>query len=652
MPSERLVERHEERAVDAVLEQQVEALAQRHHSIDTMMPVTGQLTIELLLELHPWPAEYARDRKIERLWVYDLPGTPQQLWPLVADTSRMNRALGTAEMTFSEKDGKRYGSSKAGGIRHEWLEVPWSWVAEKWLTSTRIYERGFMRLSYSIQRLEPIATGTRLYLFFGVVPRGTLGATAIRIGFPTIKRAYDRVLASLAARLGEARPPVLQLPPPPLPADAEARVRAGREQLLREDMPVDAVNRLLEWIRTGDNVDLHRIQVRERARAWKLPDIDLLRTALHATRAGLLDLSWDTICPHCRGLRDEANKLAQVKAQGHCEVCRVDFTTDTAEAIEVTFRVHPSIRAVPEQLYCSAEPARKDHVRVQHLVAPGERVELRPRLAPGRYTVWSGHRGGWYLDVEAGAAPELIYEDHAEGTIVRASTEPLVRVVNDGTEPELFKIERATWSDDALRPGMLLSFQEFRDLFSEDYIGADVKLAVGEQTLLFTDVVGSTAFYASRGDPAAFVEIKRHFDEVFGIVASNRGAVVKTIGDAVMATFVNPVDAVRASQQIHQAFHPGRADTPIRLRISLNTGPCIAVRLNANADFFGGTVNVAAKLQALAEGHQIAISEATYRSAGVAEFLAEQNAQLEDLEYESQALTHVVRVKRWTVCRE
>ena len=233
--------------------------------------------------------------------------------------------------------------------------------------------------------------------------------------------------------------------------------------------------------------------------------------------------------------------------------------------------------------------------------------------------------------------------------MIRANTTPRVHFENDGTEPESFSIERATWSDDALRPGMLLSFQEFRDLFSEEYIGADVKLAVGEQTLLFTDVVGSTAFYAARGDPAAFIEIKKHFDEVFAIVAANRGAGVKTIGDAVMATFVSPVDAVRASRQIHDAFNPKRTDTPIRLRISLNTGPCIAVRLNSNADFFGGTVNVAAKLQALAEGYQIAMSEATYKSSGVAEYLAEQGAQLEAMEYTSKALPAPVCVKRWSV---
>ncbi|MCX5745357.1 MAG: adenylate/guanylate cyclase domain-containing protein, partial [Proteobacteria bacterium] len=108
-------------------------------------------------------------------------------------------------------------------------------------------------------------------------------------------------------------------------------------------------------------------------------------------------------------------------------------------------------------------------------------------------------------------------------------------------------------------------------------------------------------------------------------------------------------DAVRAAHRIHTTFHPTRADTPIRLRISLNTGPCIAVRLNANADFFGGTVNVAAKLQALAEGHQIAMSETTYRAAGVADYLASEGAIAEELVYASKALPEPVKVRRWSV---
>ncbi|HMG51930.1 MAG TPA: DUF5939 domain-containing protein [Kofleriaceae bacterium] len=616
-------------------------------------PGGAALTAAGLLALHPFPEAFAAEpRRIERLWVLEVEGSPEALWPHIADTSRLNRALGTAEMHFEERDGVRWGTSRNGGVRHEWIEVPWNWVANQWLTCQRIYQRGFMRTMYSIHRLEPIATGTRVYVYFGVVPRGALGAAAVRIGFPSLERAYRRVIPAVAAQLERTRPEVLRLPPPALAEPAEQRLRLQRDALVTAGLPAACVDALIDWLRTGDDPDLHRIQIPERARVWNLPVDDLLRVALHATRAGLLTLSWDTVCPHCRGVRDENPTLAQLAARSHCDACRVEFTTDTPESVEVTFRVHSSVRDVPDQLYCSAEPARKEHIRIQHTVAPGGRVTLHPALAPGRYRVWRDRVGGWYLDVGEAGPDTVAWASHPEGTAIAACPRTRLELANDAAEPGTFRIERASWSDHALRAGQLLSFQEFRDLFSEDYIGADVRLGVGEQTLLFTDVVGSTAFYAARGDPAAFVEIKRHFDEVFAIVTRHRGAVVKTIGDAVMASFVRPLDAVRASRDIHDAFHPGRTDTPIRLRISLNTGPCIAVRLNANADFFGGTVNVAAKLQALAEGYQIAMSDTTYRSPAVAEYLAQQRAELEILSYTSKALPEPVAVRRWTVHRD
>ncbi len=613
------------------------------------------LTVAQLLELHPWPDEWATEKRIERLWIHEVPGTPEALWPFISDTSRMNRALGTAEMHFEERDGKRWGTAKPGGIRHEWVEMPWNWVANQWLTSLRVYERGFFRAVWAIHRLEPIATGTRIYLYFGTVPRSALKGAAIRLGFPSIERAYKRVLPALAKQLDRLRPDVLVLPPPPLSEVAEHRLRTQRDALVALRLSHPCVDALIDWIRTGDDADLHRIQIRERARVWKLPETELLKVALYATRAGLLTLSWDTVCPHCRGVRDENGTLGSLQSSSRCDACQVTFTTDTVESVEVTFRVHPSIRNVPEQLYCSAEPAKKSHIRVQWTLPAGATVGVMPRLEPGRYTMWRAQQGGWYLDVEDEGGDrdaKIRWAPHPKDTVIKAPTGAEIVLENTAGEPEVFTIEQAKWSDHALRAGQLLSFQEFRDLFSEEYIGADVRLGVGEQTLLFTDVVGSTAFYAERGDPGAFMEIKRHFDEVFAIVAECRGAVVKTIGDAVMATFIDPIDSLRAAYKIHKAFHPTRSDTPIRLRISLNTGPCIAVRLNANADFFGGTVNVAAKLQALAEGYQIAMSDATYRSPGVAEYLAEQQAPLEQLSYTSKALPAPVGVRRWTVFRE
>ncbi|HEY0192055.1 MAG TPA: DUF5939 domain-containing protein [Kofleriaceae bacterium] len=614
------------------------------------------LSVAALLALHPFPAPWASAKRIEKLWWFDVPGPPEALWPHIADTSRMNRALGTAEMTFEERDGARWGQAKNGGVRHAWVEVPWNWVANQWLTCLRIYERGFMKAMFAIHRLEPIATGTRVYLYFGAVPRGVLGAAALRLGFPTLEKAYRRVVPAIAAQLDRLRPQVLMLPPPTLDAEADHRLRQQREVLVGLGLPVAGVDALIGWLRTGDDADLHRIQIRERARVWGLAEADLLRVALHATRAGLLTLSWDTVCPHCRGVRDEHASLSALASQSRCEVCDVTFKTDTPESVEVTFRVHPSVREVHDQVYCSAEPAKKDHIRVQHTVAAGGRAELAPRLPPGRYVLRRDRTSGGYLDLaaEAGADRAAWGGGHArrQTDVTPLRTDAVIALTNDGDAPCQFVIEQATWSDHALRAGDLLSIQDFRDLFSEEYIGADVRLGIGEQTLLFTDVVGSTAFYASRGDPAAFVEIKKHFDEVFAIVARHRGAVIKTIGDAVMATFVNPLDAVKASHQIHDAFHPRRADTPIRLRISLNTGPCIAVKLNANADFFGGTVNVAAKLQALAEGHQIALSAATHRAPGVAAYLAEHGAELEQLAYTSKALPGPIEVMRWSVYRD
>ncbi|MBL9016193.1 MAG: adenylate/guanylate cyclase domain-containing protein [Myxococcales bacterium] len=607
------------------------------------------MTVEQLLALHPFPTEYAKDRRIERLWVFDLPCTPEQIWPHIADTSRMNRALGTAEMFFEERDGKRYGSAKPGGVRHEWLELPWNWVANQWLTCTRIYERGFMRVMYAIHRVDPTPDGCRVYLYFGGIPRGALGAAAMRLGFPSLEKAYRRVLPALAQQIVKHEPAQLLLPPPALEPVAEQRLRAAHADLLARGLDRACVDRLVDWIRNGDDLDLHRIQVRERARAWQLPEDELLRVALHATRAGILSLSWDTVCPHCRGVRDENGSLSALRAEAHCGPCSVQFATDRPETVEVTFRVHPSIREVPEQTYCSAEPAKKEHVRVQWTLPPGASQSIAPHLEPGRYNVARGSSLAGYLDVEDSGSELVKWVRELEGGVVKAAPGATIELVNDADEPLAFRIAEAKWSDHALRAGQLLSFQDFRDLFSEEYIGADVRLGVGEQTLLFTDVVGSTAFYASRGDPAAFIEIKKHFDEVFAIVTRHKGAVVKTIGDAVMATFTSPVDAVAASHEIHTAFHPERADTPIRLRISLNTGPCIAVRLNANADFFGGTVNIAAKLQALAEGYQIAMTEATYASPGVAALMEERGATVETLEYTSKALPAPVIVRRWSV---
>ena len=617
------------------------------------MPGTDVLTLEQFLALYPWPEQSrSKAKPLEWLWHFDLKVVPEDLWFHIIDTSRFNRALDLAPMQFEERDGELYGEAANMGIKQQWREVPWRWVNARFLESAREYTRGFGHYVRSVYWLDELPEGgVRFYVYFGWIARSWFGAAFIRMGMPWIHKGYARVLAELTEQLGSSVPGAYQSRPPELGADVRARVEAIAAALHDSDLSCDAVDKLVELVTTGDDMDVYRIQMRDRAREWGIAEEDLLRACLHATRQGLLEMSWDVICPHCRGVRREASSLGEVPELGACEVCDIDFTTDKDNAIEVTFHVHPSIREVPKLYYCSAEPSSKLHIQLQIDVSPGEIREVETRLAPGRYRIRTrGSKDYHFLDV-ASDEEESAFSWLASGTEIdlRTSPSPLVRLNNDTADATTFVIENALWSDNALRPVRLFNHQEFRDLFSEQYLSADVQLSVGEQTIIFTDMIGSTEFYASHGDPDAFMKVKSHFTDVFHIVAHHHGAVVKTIGDAVMAAFGNPLDAVRASQGIHQCFHAERDDTPIRLRISIHAGPCIAVKLNTNIDYFGGTVNIAAKLQACAEGGQTAMSQTIVDAAGVLEFLRTEGAVLEDVMFSHKALREDVEVKRWTV---
>ena len=97
------------------------------------------------------------------------------------------------------------------------------------------------------------------------------------------------------------------------------------------------------------------------------------------------------------------------------------------------------------------------------------------------------------------------------------------------------------------------------------------------------------------------------------------GALVKTIGDAVMASFVDPLDALRAAldmrAQIAQ-FNAEAGGDLIGVKIGLHAGACLAVTLNDRLDYFGQTVNIAARVQGLAAGDEIVVTDDVLALAG------------------------------------
>jgi class 3 adenylate cyclase len=180
----------------------------------------------------------------------------------------------------------------------------------------------------------------------------------------------------------------------------------------------------------------------------------------------------------------------------------------------------------------------------------------------------------------------------------------------------------------------LLSNQTFLDLFVTETIVAGEGLAVRRLALLFTDLQGSTALYDRIGDMKAFDLVRLHFGDLRECISRNSGALVKTIGDAVMASFVDPLDALRAALDMRAQIAQFNADAGgdlIGLKIGLHAGACLAVTLNDRLDYFGQTVNIAARVQALAGAGEIVVTDYVLALPGAAELVA-------DLEIERSAV--------------
>jgi class 3 adenylate cyclase len=157
----------------------------------------------------------------------------------------------------------------------------------------------------------------------------------------------------------------------------------------------------------------------------------------------------------------------------------------------------------------------------------------------------------------------------------------------------------------------LLTNQVFRDIYGTDTIDVDQRLKITSLTFLFTDLRGSTEL--SRAGRRRSLDLVRSISGAQRDVAAEAGAVVKTSGDAVMATFPTPDRAVAAALRMRQAMRDintgrsgaERSEDGLMLKIGIHEGPCLAVVLDSRQDYFGRTVNIAARVQALADSRSL-----------------------------------------------
>jgi class 3 adenylate cyclase len=435
--------------------------------------------------------------------------------------------------------------------------------------------------------------------------------------------------------------------------------------LLRQSADPAAAAAVECLVREGQDRELSRVNVIDFAARNSLNEEHAIGAFLHAARLGIFELSWNVLCPGCGGVLDAGASLKSVNHEEYsCALCAAGYQPTLDEMVEVTFTVTPRLRRIaahaPHELpmieylrqvfWSSGVDLPDDDVLKQLFekvtleaieLPPGEKAILSLQLPAEFIIVFEPvTHAVQFLDVKGEPTRErqalnvVINKVHSPTGTVEMRPGPLRLQIENRTDlrtlPSVW-IAGDTLHDllgkrkPFLTAKRLLSNQTFRDLYRTDTLDVDQRLKITSLTFLFTDLKGSTALYDRVGDLVAFDLVRAHFTVLNEIIAAESGAVVKTIGDAVMATFPTPDRAIAAALRIREAMpglKAGDRHEDLLLKIGIHEGPCLAVMLNDRQDYFGQTVNIASRVQGLADARAIFASHSVVENPAVAQILA------------------------------
>jgi class 3 adenylate cyclase len=578
-------------------------------------------------------------REINYSWQYNLKSTPEQLWPFVSDTNRFNRDTGVPAVEPTPggrrqrlRNARRRLQLSFYGFAVEWEEQPFEWVRPLRFGVARNYNKGPVAELRALAELTPLDSGgTKLTYRVSLKPKNLFGAFIVPlqikfISAPRFERAFRKYdEAASTPVLTHAVESVNELS-----AAAMSRIDNARTNLVAEGEKPEVVDRVLRFVQEGDDFSVSRIRPYELAEDWNLPRRDLLTVCLRATRAGVLDLQWDLMCPLCRGASETGTSLRDINAKVHCDACRIDFKANFDRFVELTFRPNALIRQVEHETFCLGSPHKSPHIVAQQLLPARTQRNLTLPLEEGSYRLRALELDGEQrIRVsENGNASARITVATADWSTneLELATQSSIQLDNSTDAEQLLILERTLWDDLAATAAQVTALQIFRDLFSTEALRPGEQISVGTLTVLFTDLRNSTRLYREIGDATAFGRVMSHFDVLKQKIADEDGALVKTIGDAVMAVFSSPAAALRAMLNAQETLAmPADGSAPLILKAGLHTGPCIAVTLNDRLDYFGSTVNMAARLEGLSTGSDVIISDAVFSDAEVRDLISPEN---------------------------
>ncbi|HEY1016645.1 MAG TPA: DUF5939 domain-containing protein [Herpetosiphonaceae bacterium] len=566
---------------------------------------------------------------LRRQAAIDLP--IDELWPLISDTSQTNFAIGLPQLEFSPRPGESgvadlLGEARYFGVTMRWIERPFEWISpHSFQVERRFLRNPFIVSLLSGSRLRALSPGqTQVETFATIQPRNLPGALLARRQVTQMVEGQmafiQRAAAAMAGRSN-------YVPPVRRPKLNEAALSQTLDRLGASPVSPAVVEALAGVIRAGRDEEVVQMRPFVLADRLGIDRLELLRAFLYATEAGLFDMNWDVLCPNCRVSRETASSLRNLRQGSHCDTCNISYDVNFDEYVELRFSIHPTVRVAAAGTFCIGGPANSRHIVGQQLLDAGEERSFAVSLEPGSYrlrALGSEIRCALRVDSASGdAEAELLLDGDGvrPGFLHLAPGELALRCRNQAGGERLLILERDAWGTQQVSAAFVTTLPEFRTLFSSEVLAPDLGLAIKNITLFFSDLKDSTPMYERIGDSSAFALVRDHFTILFEAIQRHDGSVSMTIGDAVMAVFSAPAKAVAAALEIQRRIAAANADRgdrqPLTLKVGLHTGPCIAVNANDVLDYFGTTVNAAARAQAVSVGDDIVLTEDVMGAAGV-----------------------------------
>lgn len=543
------------------------------------------------------------------------------VWAFVSDTDRLNRRIGLGEIQITPKEptadspARFVMTTNSLGIPLTYEESPFEWQRGSHFQVFRKMLGGPVESTTSTFDFRDVPEGTEVTCGVVAVPRSVLFAPIAWLAVNDGIKRVAKFLASIDTYAIQKKPHPYAKPASTPVEEALARA----ERLLRESTGDETTTKLLaQHLREASDADCFRMRPFELAAQWKVDRKDVLHAFLHAVPAGLVELQWSLICPSCRLESSHAETLDAIGAEGHCHLCDLTFDLEFDRVVEATFKPHPGVRKVSTQLFCMAGPGRMPHILSQAILPQGAVTNVVAPKEEGRYRLFIRGAGICALQVVVDGAPAaavVASKGELKPAALQIAPGATIAVENRTHEATHVKVEHIEYQSLAVSAHVLSTLPDFRRLFSKDLIKQGTILKVARVALLFSDLVGSTALYSKVGDAAAFRLVDDHFDVLREAISTAQGTVVKTMGDAVMAAFDDEQDCVRAARLALEGFERFRPSSEhghlVGLKLGMFTGPCYVVSANNVLDYFGQTVNVAARVQALAGGAELVVPKQT-----------------------------------------